>query len=198
MSSGIYIIRSIIKPDRFYIGSSVSIKSRWERHLRDLKNGVHNNKMLQGHFIKYSQNDLTFDILENCDTSILIQKEQYYITLLSPTFNVLKRAYSMLGYKHSEYAVAKIKAKNIGRKMTDEQVRKGVVARMGQRTSKGCKRTPEAKKNLSEKKKKKVLYDGVIYDSLQDISFLLNIKYQTLYAQISGRNFNNYKLSFYA
>lgn len=104
----------------------------------------------------------------------------------------------MLGYKHSEYAVAKIKAKNIGRKMTDEQVRKGVVARMGQRTSKGCKRTPEAKKNLSEKKKKKVLYDGVIYDSLQDISFLLNIKYQTLYAQISGRNFNNYKLSFYA
>jgi hypothetical protein len=41
------------------------------------------------------------EILEYCDTSVLLKKEQYYLDLLKPQYNILKIAGSFLGFKHS-------------------------------------------------------------------------------------------------
>ncbi|MEG0848501.1 MAG: hypothetical protein RSH24_01465 [Flavobacterium sp.] len=39
-------------------------------------------------------------------------------------------------------------------------------------------------------------YDGKIYNGLQDLSDDLKIKYQTLYAMISGRNSNKLNIRY--
>lgn len=55
------------------------------------------------------------EILEYCEPSKLIEREQYYIDLLTPEYNILKIAGSRLGSKHSEQAKARIKAGALGR-----------------------------------------------------------------------------------
>lgn len=49
------------------------------------------------------------DILEICDTSILIQREQYYIDLLKPEYNILQVAGSLFGYKHTQESLEKMR-----------------------------------------------------------------------------------------
>jgi len=42
-----------------------------------------------------------FSILEYCDKEMVIIREQYYIDLLQPEYNILQLAGSSLGYKHT-------------------------------------------------------------------------------------------------
>lgn len=66
-----------------------------------------------GALLKYGYNNFTLDILEYCSKDLLIEREQYYLDLLNPEYNILKQAYSLLGYKHSEENIAKFKLKKI-------------------------------------------------------------------------------------
>ena len=50
------------------------------------------------------------DILEYCDKKNVRTREQHYINILNPEYNILKFAGSSLGHKHSEETIAKIKA----------------------------------------------------------------------------------------
>jgi hypothetical protein len=52
--------------------------------------------------LKYGYSNFSIDILEYCEPAFLIEREQYYIDLLKPEYNILKRAGSNLGFKHSE------------------------------------------------------------------------------------------------
>lgn len=52
--------------------------------------------------------------MEYCDKSIVIEREQYYIDLLLPEYNVLKIAGLTMGYLHTEEARAKISAAHKG------------------------------------------------------------------------------------
>jgi len=52
------------------------------------------------------------DILEYCETDILIEREQYYIDLLKPEYNILKIAGSNLRFKHSETTKIKMSMDN--------------------------------------------------------------------------------------
>jgi group I intron endonuclease len=107
--SGIYQIQSKVKPDRIYIGSAVDISKRWREHLNQLRVKKHHNSKLQRHYNKYGQSDLQFSILLFCDKKELIRNEQYFIDNYKPYFNILKIAYSALGYKHSKSTIAKQK-----------------------------------------------------------------------------------------
>ena len=60
--SGIYKIKSKVKPERIYIGSSVNIQERWRKHINYLKNNKHQSIKLQRHYNKYGKNDLVFSI----------------------------------------------------------------------------------------------------------------------------------------
>jgi len=51
--------------------------------------------------LSHDYENFTLDILEYCDGSILIEREQYYIDLLDPKYNILKAANSRIGSKHS-------------------------------------------------------------------------------------------------
>jgi group I intron endonuclease len=58
--------------------------------------------------VKYGYNNFSLSILEYCDQTKVISREQYYLDLLNPSYNILKYAYSSEGYKHTLEAIKKI------------------------------------------------------------------------------------------
>jgi hypothetical protein len=48
-------------------------------------------------------------ILEYCDIKSLLEREQYYIDLYKPEYNICKIAGSMLGFRHSPETLLKLK-----------------------------------------------------------------------------------------
>lgn len=119
--SGIYKIQSKSKPERIYIGSAINFKIRFNNHKSTLKNNIHRSIKLQRHYNKYGSDDLIYSILEYCDKCDLIKREQFYINLFNPWFNICKIAGSNIGYKHSKETRKKIgdanrnNRRNIGR-----------------------------------------------------------------------------------
>jgi group I intron endonuclease len=63
----------------------------------------------------YSSSKFTLEILEYCEASEVIKREQHYLDLLKPEYNILIVAGSSQGYKHDDEALAKISAAKLGR-----------------------------------------------------------------------------------
>lgn len=137
--SGIYKIQSLIKPDRIYIGSAISINNRWDRHLLDLKNNKHHSKKLQRHYNKYGKNDLIFSIVVLCEKEDLLKIEQGYLDQLSPFFNTYKTAGSPLGYKHSAESNYKKGNAFRGKKQTAEHIKNRTSKLIGKKNGLGNK-----------------------------------------------------------
>lgn len=51
--------------------------------------------------MKYGYSNFSLEILEYCDLYDTIQREQYFIDLLKPQYNILQVEGSSLGYLHS-------------------------------------------------------------------------------------------------
>jgi group I intron endonuclease len=58
--------------------------------------------------LKHGYDNFSVDILEYCEINVLIEREQYYLDLLKPEYNILKIANSRLGSKQSETTKIKI------------------------------------------------------------------------------------------
>jgi len=107
--SGIYCWTNL-ESNKSYIGSSVDLG----RRLRDYFNTSfisHNTRkmmVINKALLKYGYSNFKLEILEYCDPKELTRKEQYYMDLLNPDYNVLNKAYSSLGYKHTESSLVKI------------------------------------------------------------------------------------------
>jgi len=114
--SGIYIIKSKINPDRFYIGSASYLESRKRTHFSALNLNKHHSIQLQRHYNKYGKEDLVFEIIEYVRRNRLklIEREQYWLDELNPYFNTNKIANSNLGIKMSEVTKKKISESKIG------------------------------------------------------------------------------------
>lgn len=65
---------------------------------------------------KYGHSKFRLEILEYCDSLSVIKREQYYLDLLKPEYNVLKTAGSSLGFKHSEESLIKRSEARKGKK----------------------------------------------------------------------------------
>ena len=70
--------------------------------------------------LKYGYSNFSLEILEYCDPCSLLTRENHYIKLLKPEYNVLQIAGSRLGHKHTEESKAKIAAALLGYKHTEE------------------------------------------------------------------------------
>jgi hypothetical protein len=64
--------------------------------------------------LKYGYSGFSLEILEYCEPSEAISREQFFIDLLQPDYNILAIAGSSLGFKQSEETKAKISAANKG------------------------------------------------------------------------------------
>jgi len=191
---GVYRISFRNDDGHFYIGSSVNVSDRRYRHLVALKKQKHNNPILQRIYNKHGENNLVFETIETvADATILAQREQFYIDCLRPNINILKNAYNLLGYKHTDEAKKKLSLINIGKKMTAEQNLKNSLAQKGNKNRNGYRMTDANKQFLRELKQRKVtnVVSGSILNSIGELAILLNIKYSTMYAKLSGHNRND-------
>lgn len=116
--SAIYKIETI---SGFYIGSAVNWKNRRSQHLSHLRRGIHANTMLQRAFNKYGEDGLVFSIVEYCDKSDLLSREQFFLDTLNPKYNILKEAGRVTGFVMSEESKAK-RLKTMKERYTPEQM----------------------------------------------------------------------------
>jgi group I intron endonuclease len=172
---GIYIIKSKIKPERIYIGSSNNVIVRWSNHINELKRKKHHCGKLQNHFNKYGENDLEFRLILICGEEDLIKNEQLFIDGFEPYFNIRKIAESNIGLKYQwpeeskrkfseslrgkkkkprgpmpDHIRERFKGINKGRKASLETKRKMSVSRMGNKYNLGHKASEATRKKLSK------------------------------------------------
>jgi group I intron endonuclease len=62
--------------------------------------------------LKYGYSNFSLEIQEYCDSLRTIKREQHYMDLLKPEYNILSKAGSSLGHKHNEETNAKMRGKN--------------------------------------------------------------------------------------
>ena len=110
-----------LKNGKTYIGSSVDLGNRLQKYynynyLIDPKR----NMIILKTLIKYGYSNFKLEILEFCNKDEVLAREQYYLDLLKPEYNILTVAGSCLGYKHSEETKVKMKTRNT-RNWTEEQ-----------------------------------------------------------------------------
>lgn len=152
--TGIYKIESILHPDRIYIGSSINIVRRQKEHNKTLCKNYHPNAKLQSYYNKYGSDSLLFSIIELCDLNCLIDREQFYIDTLLPSFNLRLRANSNIGYKASEETKLKLRISHLGRKPSKEALLKNKIANSGENNAMfGKKHKPESIRKMIDSKK---------------------------------------------
>ena len=99
------------KSNKTYVGSAVDLAKRLKNYynISYLERAVEkNNSLIYKALLKYGYSSFSLDILEYCDTSVLIKREQYYIDFLKPEYNILKFAGSLMGFKHSKEAIERM------------------------------------------------------------------------------------------
>jgi group I intron endonuclease len=112
--SGIYRLNNLIT-SMSYIGSTINLTRRLRTYFslgslnKELFKG---NSRIYNALLKYGYSNFSLDILEYCEPSILILREQYYINILNPEYNILKVAGNRLGFKHSEATIEKMSGIN--------------------------------------------------------------------------------------
>lgn len=86
-----------------YVGSSVNLSKRFQQYYcYNLIANPNIQMVIYQALLKYGYSNFTLEILEYCEPSNVIAREQFYLDLLCPEYNLLKTAGSRLGYKCSE------------------------------------------------------------------------------------------------
>ena len=84
-----YIGSSVNLTARFYIYFSLAIKKKKKSNIYSA-------------LLKHGYSNFSLEILEYCEKTDVLSREQYFIDLLKPEYNMLKLAGSSFGYKHTQ------------------------------------------------------------------------------------------------
>jgi len=178
--SGIYRW-TFIKSGKTYIGSSKTLNERLNDYFsltflkRQLSKG---SSVIYSALLKHGYNNFSLDILEYCSSDKLLIREQYYLDLLKPEYNICKTAGSTLGFKHSEVTKAKLSVynkginnPNYGKKHTYETRLKISINNKGtNHPLYGKEHKDETKKKIGESLKSRNLSRSIkIFDELNNL-----------------------------
>jgi hypothetical protein len=117
--SGIYRWTNLIT-NKSYVGSAINLTKRFRNYLsvKHLKLVLLKAKsIIHSSMLKNNYENFELDILEYCEKDSLIEREQFYIDLLKPEYNILETAGSRLGSKHTLDSKKKMSIKSRGRKI---------------------------------------------------------------------------------
>lgn len=105
--SGIYMLTNKLK-NEIYIGQSINISNRFKNYFNLSYIKSKDSFIISRALIKYGYSNFSVTILEYCDKSDLLNREQFFFDKLKPQYNMLKIAGNSLNFKHSEETKAKI------------------------------------------------------------------------------------------
>lgn len=115
--TGVYRWNNLIT-GAFYVGSAVDLT----RRLRDYfspnflnKEIIKNNSIIYRAILKYGYKNFSLDILEYCEKDNVLIREQYYIDLLKPKYNICNKAGSSLGRVIREETYLKLRKIRLNR-----------------------------------------------------------------------------------
>ena len=93
-----------------YIGSGKTLSTRISRYF-NYRNLAERrpNMLIHKALLKYGYSNFSLEILEYCNLTNLLEREQYYIDTLQPEYNILKFVTSSLGLKLSEETKEKLR-----------------------------------------------------------------------------------------
>lgn len=118
------------KSGKSYVGSSVNLYYRLLNYYNTNylnKRILISNSRIYRALLSHGYENFNLEILEYCDKKIIIEREQYYIDLYKPEYNILTRAGSSLGFKHSPETLLKFK----NRKLSPEALTKLKKSKVG-------------------------------------------------------------------
>lgn len=102
--------------NKFYIGSTKNFSKRALFHIFELENNKHRNRYLQNSWNKYGSGSFKFEIVEYCAEEKRLEREQYFIDVIKPSYNLNPIA---TGGSQSEWFTSEIK-----KKMSEDQKKK--------------------------------------------------------------------------
>ena len=97
------------------MGSAVNLTKRFLGYY-NFKQISKGNMAINKALLKFGYSNFQLEILEYCEPTDAIEREQYYINLLNPSYNILKIAGSSFGYKHTEESKVLMR----GRKLSEQ------------------------------------------------------------------------------
>lgn len=124
--SGVYRWVNLVN-GKSYVGSSVNLGRRMRSYfsILNLNAEIRRSKsIIYRSLVKYGYSNFSLEILEYCEPSAVVLREQHYFDLLKPDYNILKIAASSFGLRHSKETKAKISRKLTGRTLTQEHIAK--------------------------------------------------------------------------
>src|ERR1035438_175691 len=122
MNCGVYKITNIVT-GKVYIGSALDITKRWYKHKTALNTNKHHSIKLQRSFNKHGKDNFIYEIVEECDKTVLIILEQHYINFYNSYnngYNSISTAGNCLGKIASAETRKKISEVRKGKKLSEE------------------------------------------------------------------------------
>ena len=98
--------------NKSYIGSSANLTKRFKGYysINNLEYSIQRAKSnIYSAILKYGYSNFSLEIIEYVSSTEVITREQYYIDLLKPEYNILPTAGSRKGYKSSPETIDKLK-----------------------------------------------------------------------------------------
>lgn len=198
MKAGIYRFVNTATGD-CYVGSSSDLNRRRLQHLNSLRKNKHHSYRFQEAWNDYGETQFDYEVLEELEITEnlkdqLFNREQYWINIIEPEYNILPAAGSTLGYHHTEETKRKISETTTGVKKSAEHakhIKEGQQGRIF--TEKHKEKLSKAAKNRKGMSHHSIIsIDGVIYNSLKEASEKTGMKYNTIQGRLKNPNFANY------
>jgi group I intron endonuclease len=167
--SGVYGIRNRIN-SKIYVGSACrSLLVRKGQHLSLLQRGCHYNRHLQRAYNKYGRSSFVFTILERCDSSKCVEREQWWIDHFQSAndqfgYNLSPTAGNTLGVIHTAQARSNMSKAHTGiplspthRSSLASALQSSAVRSKISNSLKGKKHSAETKLKMSLKRRGRTL-----------------------------------------
>lgn len=158
---GIYVIRCLADDKgTTYVGQSVNVRARLNKHRRLLECGGHGNKHLQSAWSKYGAGAFEVTVVERCLTlPQLVEREQYWLDFYraqGPVYNYSPVARTpMLGRSRPDSVREAVRRARKGKPLSKAHVKKLSQSHMGQEPwNKGKEMTDAYKATLSAAQQK--------------------------------------------
>lgn len=190
--AGIYRWINVVN-NKDYIGSSINLSIRFRDYfsINSLKIFIKRNKSaIYSALLKYGYCSFKLEILEYCDISTVIEREQYYLDILKPGYNILKIAGSRLGTKQSEKTKKLISNASKLHRHSKETIERIRIANMGRKHS---KKTIEYMRMVHLKRKHSEAHPlRVINNKTGEVKLFISIRQAAKFIDISYSSISVY------